>query len=119
MIVKKYKGKIFGANFTAAEQKAIDIEIKNQLAEWDKKNLHEIDAVILLALHDEFGFGVTRLRQFYNAFSTSIDALIKRYELEDTPEDKIWLAQNRLKDLGIDIEAWQKGELFPFHLQMP
>ncbi len=49
MFVKKSGGKIFGAEFTAAEKKALDIEVKRQLAEYDKKHVMELDAINIVA----------------------------------------------------------------------
>ena len=37
MRIKSYKGKVFGAELTAAEQKAMNIEINRQLVERDKQ----------------------------------------------------------------------------------
>ena len=45
MFVKKIKGKVHGASFTAAERKALDIEIMKQLAEYTRKHALEMDAV--------------------------------------------------------------------------
>ncbi len=36
MRVKSYRGKVFGAELTAAEKKAMNIEINRQLVERDK-----------------------------------------------------------------------------------
>jgi cupin superfamily acireductone dioxygenase involved in methionine salvage len=106
MQVKKSGKIIFGADFTAEEKKAIDIEIKKQLAEFDKKHEIEIDALILWTLHQEFGFGEKRLKQFYYIFGKAIDELIKRYEFDDS--DRIWICTEKLKDYGIDLEEWAK-----------
>lgn len=54
MQIKKYGGKVYGANLTAAEKKAMDLEIRRQLAEYEKGHMHEIDAMILWLLHEEF-----------------------------------------------------------------
>ena len=112
MLVKKAGGKIYGASLTAAEKKAMDIEIQKQLVEYDRKHAAEIDAMILWVLHSEFGFGQERLRRFYNCFSASIDSLIKRYEMEDS--DQIWLCTHMLKDYGIDIDKWHKDRRTDF-----
>ena len=37
MIVKKAGGKVYGATFTAAERKAMDMEINRQIIEADKR----------------------------------------------------------------------------------
>lgn len=46
-VFKRANGHIFGVQFSAKEQKAIDAEILRQCAEYDKKNADEVDAVIL------------------------------------------------------------------------
>lgn len=87
-VFKRANGHIFGVQFSAKEQKAIDAEILRQCA--------------------KFGFGKKRLRAFYDSFSTELDALVKRYEMGD--EDKAWLCSRKLKDYGIDISTWNKEE---------
>ena len=62
MQVKKAGGKVYGAILTAAEKKAMDLEIQRELAEYDRKHIAEIDATILWVLHEQFGFGAQRLQ---------------------------------------------------------
>ena len=103
MRVKKAGGKVFGADLTAAERKAMNLEIQRQLAEYDRKHANELDAIILWQLHAQFGFGAKR---FYNRFKAEYFDLVKRYELDEG--DNIWLC--KLKE--IDIESWNKdGEV--------
>lgn len=67
MRVKKAGGKVFGADLTAAERKAMNLEIQRQLAEYDRKHANELD---------------------------------------------IWLCTYKLKEIGVDIESWNKdGEV--------
>lgn len=106
MRVKKANGKIFGAAMSASEKKAMNLEIQRQLAEYDRKNLAELDAMILWVLHDQFGFGPKRLRQYYDSFQTCTDELVKRYEMDTG--DEIWLCTQKLKAIGVDIEAWHR-----------
>lgn len=108
MHVKKNRGKVYGASFSRNEQKAIEMEIKSQLAEYDKNHAKELSAMVLWVLHTEFGFGEKRLKRFYDIYADSIDALIKRYDL-DEPDD-IWLCTKKLNDAGIDIEDWIRKE---------
>lgn len=108
MQVIKTAGRIMGANLSSTERKAMMMEIRKELAEWDRKNLLEIDAVILWELHAQFGFGPERLKKFYMAFSDAIHDLANRYEMDDNDEDRIWICQKRLKDLGVDPETWAK-----------
>ncbi len=86
----------------------MNIEIQKQLAEYDKRHNLEIDAMILWQLHEQFGFGAKRLKQFYDAFAISMNALIKRYEMDDS--DQIWLCTYMLKKYGIDIEEWNNNK---------
>lgn len=106
MQIKKSGGKIFGASLTSAEKKAMDMEIQRQLAEYDREHALEIDAVILWELRKQFGFGPKRLRRFYDNFTSALDALLKRYELEDS--DQVWLCTHQLKEAGIDLEQWER-----------
>jgi len=106
MVVNKYNGHVYGAKLTTDEKKAMDIEIKKQLAEYDKKHSTELDAAILWQLHEHFGFGPKRLKRFYDAFIPQLDDLVERYSLAD--EEQIWLCTHKLKEYGIDLEEWSK-----------
>lgn len=106
MRVKKTNGRIFGGTMSAAEKKAMDLEIQRQLAEYDRKHLLEIDAMILWVLHEHFGFGSKRLRQYYDAFRSSINELVNRYQMDT--EDDVWLCTQMLKRIGVDVEEWHK-----------
>lgn len=61
MVVKKAGGKIYGAVLTAAEKKAMNMEIERQLAEYTRKHEVELNAMILYVLHEQLGFGEQRL----------------------------------------------------------
>lgn len=106
MIPKKAKGKVYGAVLTAAERKAMDIEIRRQYAEYTRKHSLEIDSIILWLLHDRYGFGPERLKGFHDEFISAMDELAARYEMEDS--DNAWLCTQKLKEYGIDIEQWEK-----------
>lgn len=109
MRIKKSGGKIFGADFTAAERKAMDKEIQRQLADYTEKHRLELDAMILWGLHAQLGWGPKRLRRFYDQFEKELDALLERYEMGE--DDGAWLCTYLLKKYGIDIEKWdhEKG----------
>lgn len=83
MKVKKAGKRVFGAVMSAAEKKAMDMEIQRQL-----------------------GFGNKRLKKFYDNFSRGIEALISRYEMEQG--DDVWLCTYKLKEIGCDLEKWEK-----------
>lgn len=104
MQIKKAGGKVYGAVLTNAEKKAMDMEIKRQLAEFDKKNMLEVDAMVLWVLMEEFGFGEKRLRRFHDTFSKQIHSLVERYQMDEN--DDVWLCTEMLKRHGIDINKW-------------
>lgn len=106
MKVKKAFGKVYGAQMSAAEKKAMDKEIRRQLADYDMKNAVEIDAMVLWILHDKFGFGIKRLKRFFDCFSDEMSELAKRYELDES--ESSWLCTYKLEQLGVDLNAWEK-----------
>ena len=76
MRVKQFKGKVYGADLTAKERKAMELEINRQIAEADRQHANDFDAMVLYVLHTHLGFGKKRLRRFYDAFSAEHDKLI-------------------------------------------
>ena len=98
MRVKQFKGKVYGADLTAKERKAMELEINRQ-------NANDFDAMVLYVLHTHLGFGKKRLRRFYDAFSAEHDKLIEHYEM---PDGGAWLADMKLKEIGVDVAAWNK-----------
>lgn len=107
MNVKKIGGKVYGASFTAAERKALDIEIMKQLAEYTRKHALELDAVFLLWLHEELGFGTKRLKKAFMSLARPVEAMCDKYEMHNE-SDALWLCTQRLKEIGIDLEQWDK-----------
>ncbi len=107
MRVRKYNGKVYGADLTAAERKAMDIEIKRQIVEFDKKYAADMDALVLYILHTHLGFGKKRLRKFWEAFRKGHTELIEHY---DMPDDNAWLCKRFLLEIGVDIDEWEKDE---------
>lgn len=110
MRVKKAGGKVFGAVLTAAERKAMEMEINRQIVEADRRYADDIDAMVLYTLHVHLGFGKKRLREFYDAFSAEHDRLIQYYQM---PDDYTWLCKKMLKRIGVDVEAWNRERREP------
>lgn len=102
MIIKKSGKTIFGAELNANERKAVEMEIRRELAEYTRKHKKELESIILWQLHVQLGFGHERLKKFYREFDQALDSLIKRYELSE--DDDIWLATTQLKEYGIDVD---------------
>ena len=110
MLIKKSGGRIFGAQLTRAEEKAMNMEIQRQCADYDRKHMDEIDAMILWTLHEEFGFGEVRLRRFHSAFNKRFEELIEHFEIDDD-EGLLWLYTKLLKEKGIDISNWNSSAI--------
>lgn len=93
---------------TNSQKRAMEAEMKAQMAEYDRKNWEEIDAMVLWVLYSQFGFREKRLRKFYESFAEELRQLIKRYEM--STNDTAWLCARKLKDAGIDISTWSLKE---------
>lgn len=89
-------------NLSSSKKKTLNDEMRKSLIEWDRKHETEIDAIILWALHREFGFGKERLKRAYKVISEEFASLRRRYELDD--DMAIWLCTEKVKELGIDLE---------------
>lgn len=107
MRVNSFKGKVYGATLTAAEKKAMNIEINRQLVERDKQYAADIDAMVLYTLMAHYGWKKKRLKKFWDAFLSEHKALRDYYEMNE-PGDNEWLAHRMLKEIGVDIEEWYK-----------
>lgn len=104
MRIKRSGKYIMGAELTAAEKKAMNIEIAKQLAEYTRKYQVEIESIFLREMRSKYGHGAVRLRRDFDTFADDLDDLIKRYELGE--EDKLWIVQQQLKAEGFDVEQW-------------
>ena len=107
MDILKAGKQIVGAKFTAAEKKALSIEVRRMIGEKTDEWGLEVAAMVLWQLHEEFGFGYDRLKRYFTGFDDGVLGLTKRYMLEEN--DDAWLCTRKLKDeLGIDILEWRK-----------
>lgn len=93
---KKSGGKIFGVQFNKAEEKALNQAINEQIVANDRAFDMDKESSILWMLHTQFGFGPKHLK-------------LREYYLMDQ-EDDGWLARQKLKDIGCDIEEWYREE---------
>lgn len=109
MRVKKFNGKPFGVAFTAAERKAMNLEINRQLALKDEEYKADIDALILYVLMAHYGWKKKRLRKFWKAFVAEHTALREFYQM-NKPGEGEWLAHRMLKEIGVDIHQWYKED---------
>ena len=114
MRVKKYGGRVFGADLTAAERTAMDIEINRQIAVRDKQYAADIDALVLYTLMAHYGWKKKRLRKFWNAFNAEHKALREYYQMNESGDNE-WLAHRKLNQIGVDIRQWYKEDYINEH----
>lgn len=81
-------------------------EINQQCLEADDRLSLDVDAVVLWTLHQHLGFDVKRLHSFYLAMAAEHRRMRDYYEMDDTYPERY-----KLKELGADIEEWQKEVL--------
>ena len=105
----KYKGQIYKVELSPKEQKAMDEEINRQLIAKHLEFTDDVDYMIMRILHNHFGFGLSRLRRFYEAFAADNDALVKHYEMDDAG---VYIARREMNEIGCNIEQWnsERGE---------
>ena len=108
MKLKTICGKVYGADLTSKEREALDIEIRKQLAEQAKKYQDDFYAFVLYQIHAQYGKQAKALRKFYDQWKVIHRQLLDHYEL-DKP-DAPWLFMQKLKDIGVDVEAWNKED---------
>lgn len=109
MRVKKFNGKPYGVELTAAERKAMNLEINRQLAERDEQYKEDLDAMILYVLASHYGWRKKRLRRFWKAFVAEHTALREYYRMTE-PGDGEWLAHRKLREIGVDIHQWYEED---------
>ena len=109
MRVKSYKGKVYGVELTAAERKAMSMEINRQLVEKDKQYAEDIDAMVLYALMVHAGWKQKKLRAFWEDF-TKIHRELREFYQMDAPGENEWLAHRMLKEIGVDVHQWCEEE---------
>ena len=105
MIFKKFQGQIFDVELNKKEQKALHEKVNQQILENHRKFVDDYDYMVMKILHDYFGFGLTRLRRFYDSFIKENDALEKHYEMADT---SVYIARQEMNAIGCNIEEWNR-----------
>ena len=81
-------------------------EINQQCLEADDRLSLDVYAVVLWTLHQHLGFGVKRLHRFYLAMAAEHRRMRDYYQMDDTYPERY-----KLKELGADLEEWQKEVL--------
>lgn len=105
---KKSGGRIFGVQFNKAEEKALNQAINEQIVANDRAFDMDKESSILWMLHTQFGFGPKHLKLAWKLFYAETLKLREYYLMDQ--EDDGWLARQKLKDIGCDIEEWYREE---------
>ena len=105
---KKSGGKIFAVQFNKAEEKDLNQAINEQIVANDRAFDMDKESSILWMLHTQFGFGPNRLKLAWKLFYAETLKLREYYLMDQ--EDDGWLARQKLKDIGCDIEEWYREE---------
>ena len=109
MQVRKHNGKIVGMGMTSAERKAMQIELRKELAEIDRKYAADIDALMLYVLASRYGWRKKRLLEIWHAFAEEHKNLCEYYQM-DGSGDSEWLAHRELAKIGVDVLKWEQGD---------
>lgn len=96
--------KIRNVKFTDAEQAALNEEIQRQVVEQERKYEVEECAGVLWVLKSEFGFSGPKLKRAMLLILEHRRELERHYEMDKG--DGGWLALRKLRDCGVDVEAW-------------
>lgn len=91
------------------EERAMNDEINRQVVENDRKFAMENDAMVLWVIHLVHKHGKKRLRRFFDRCFEEHEALREFYQFSN--EDMGWLYTRKLKEIGVDIEAWYAEKL--------
>lgn len=86
---------------SAAEKKAMNMEINRQILEADKAYETDVAVLVMYTLHVHLGFGKKRIEDFMRAMRREHDELIRYYQM---PDDFDWLARRELEAIGVDVE---------------
>lgn len=87
-------------------QKMVDAECRKKLLELDEEFSADWEAAILWDIHEITGYGKIRLERLYRRMYQSHKELREHYEISENDEG--WLYREKLKEIGVDIEALRK-----------
>jgi len=104
MEMRKNKRGHTKVKFTPAEQAAMNKEIEDQLLDFVAKNLLEIEAMMMVQLKEQLGFGKKRLKRFYMGFTPNIYDFMVRKVKYSSDESKTEI--QKLEDYGCPLEEW-------------
>ncbi len=96
---------IIPGKLTAMQREAMNRELNDQIAKQVPELAHNIMALVLWYLHEKEGYGPVRLTRLNREFAPAIRQLQQYYEM-DSHDDTEWLVKKKLRDIGVDVEAF-------------
>lgn len=93
---------------TNAERKAMKDEINRQIIQADAQYSRDLIVSVLWALHvyPKTKYAKKRLKDFYMTFDEVHQDMLDYYKMRD--EDTAWLCDRKLKEIGVDIDEWER-----------
>ena len=88
---------------TPEKTAAMNHEINRQILEADKRLSLDLDSVVLWTLYQDYGWREKRLYDFYLRMGQVHKQMRECYE-----SDVLFAERFKLKEAGVDLEAWQK-----------
>lgn len=87
---------------TVNQKRAMDIEIRRQIAVNLDAMQADLVAIVLWQLHKQLGFGKKRLLRFYKGFAPSLKELAEYYDLPE--RDQSFICKYHLNAIGVDVD---------------
>lgn len=117
MRIKKAGGKVFGAVLTAAERKAMDMEINRQIVEADRRYADDIDAMEMyfaLCAQDDMKPSVAGMALAFGVDRKTIWAWANGVDSKTLPAESRNLIKKAYQLLNAQMESYmQNGKINP------
>lgn len=87
----------------AVQRKEIAEEAQKQINAIMPWVVENVEAIILWQLHEQCGYGVQRLKRFFDETAPMMNGILEYYNYKND-EDAIWVCKHKLKEIGIDLD---------------
>jgi hypothetical protein len=88
---------------TAAQHKAMMDEVQNQIGENIERLTSNLVAIVLWELHEQEGWGKTKLLRFHKKFVGTLKEL-QDYYVMHTAEETDFICKRELQKVGINVD---------------
>lgn len=103
-----WKKEFKGTKLYSPEQKFRDY-VRDEAFRWVNDDILplitiNVEAIVLWQLHEQYGFGKTRLLRFLDETTPLINNILEKYDYKKD-DDAIWICKHKLKtEIGIDLD---------------